>query len=107
MAAGAGRTGLALVLLHSGARVEAVEGAGDGGGTALHAAASGGHTITALTLLRHGCPLHALDGRGHSAPAVALLRGHEQCALAMLREADEADTLRLIRQQLEQGPRGA
>jgi ankyrin repeat protein len=102
VAAGAGRTGLVLVLLNSGARPEVAESAATGGGTALHAAAAGGHTMTALALLRHGCSLSALDAKGRSAPTLAIERGHEQTALTMVRCAGQADMLQLLR-LLERG----
>ena len=105
VAAGSGRTGLALVLLHTGAVAGAVDASGTGTGTALHAAASGGHTVTALTLLRHGCPLSALDGKGRSALALALLHGHEQTAFAMLRSASEAEALAVLRHLVVPGRR--
>ena len=105
VAAGSGRTGLALVLLHTGAVAGAVDTSGTGTGTALHAAASGGHTVTALTLLRHGCPLSALDGKGRSALALALLHGHEQTAFAMLRSASEAEALAVLRHLVVPGRR--
>ena len=105
VAAGSGRTGLALVLLHTGAIAGAVDASGTGTGTALHAAASGGHTVTALTLLRHGCPLSALDGKGRSALALALLHGHEQTAFAMLRSASEAEALAVLRHLVVPGRR--
>lgn len=105
VAAGSGRTGLALVLLHTGAVAGAVDASGTGTGTALHAAASGGHTVTALTLLRHGCPLSALDGKGRSALALALLHGHEQTAFAMLRSVSEAEALAVLRHLVVPGRR--
>lgn len=97
VAAGAGRTGLVLVLITGGADVKAAPLADGAEGSALHAAAAGGHTMTALTLLRHGCPLSALDARGRSALHLALERGHQQTAVALMRAAGHADTVLLLR----------
>ena len=66
-------------------------------GTLLHAAAANGHTVLALALLRNGCcQLSATDESGRTAAHVAMEGGYDQCALAMLRAATDADALRFL-----------
>ena len=114
MAAGAGRTGLVLVLLHGtnhgtnhganhgtnhgaiSAMSASHRGAAAAAANALHAAAAGGHTMTALALLRHGFPVESLDDQGRTAPGLALERGHEQTALTMVRAAGDSGMLQLL-----------
>ena len=89
VAASAGRTGLVLTLLQRGDAPEQ--------GTLLHAAAANGHTVLALALLRNGCcQLSATDESGRTAAHVAMEGGYDQCALAMLRAATDADALRFL-----------
>ena len=90
VAASAGRTGLVLTLLQRG-------GDAPEQGTLLHAAAANGHTVLALALLRNGCcQLSATDESGRTAAHVAMEGGYDQCALAMLRAATDADALRFL-----------
>lgn len=93
LAAAAGRTGMALVLLESGVPIDARDERGRG---ALHHAAASGHTMTALALLRKGCSPAALDDDGTSAAHAAVLAGYKETALAMLRAAPPDDALALL-----------
>ena len=93
LAAAAGRTGMALVLLESGVPIDARDERGRG---ALHHAAASGHTMTALALLRKGCSPATLDNDGTSAAHAAVLAGYKETALAMLRAAPPDDALALL-----------
>jgi ankyrin repeat protein len=101
-AARSGHTGLTLMLLGSGARPDDDDGSTDGA-TALHAAATGGHTMLALALYRRGYPLGALDQRGRTVMQAAMDAGFEQTAIALLRAASDDDALRCLRQQVLAG----
>lgn len=113
VASGAGKTGLALILVERARRrgIEPCNGRGSeqsarGGGsekedfhetTPLHAAAAGGHTMLALALLRMDCcRLSALDGHGRSACQVAIERGFEQCALAIFQAGGEKEQAKVL-----------
>ena len=91
-AAAHGDTGLCTVLLSHG-----VKSSGRDGTPAIHAAASAGHTLTALTLLRHRCSPLVRDGDGSTALQRAIAEGEESTALALLRALEPEEQLELCR----------